>query len=139
AGPSSLRSADPPKAKEDSDVATAENKRESLPARWGRQSGDNGSSGPMCGAGAELQFRTLVVLAFDEANLAGARPLGGFFNREFDPLPLAQQLEHRTANGAAMEEVLDAPFIADEAEAFVDEEPCNRARRHTRVLRDETP
>jgi hypothetical protein len=35
-------------------------------------------------------------------------------------LPFAQQLEHRTANRAAMEKVFDAAFVSDESETLVD-------------------
>jgi len=95
-------------------------------------------SGPVAGAGAEAR-RSDPALAFDQANLTGAGPLGRFFLSEFDPLPFTQQLEDRAPDGTAMKKMLNSPFIANKAEAFVDEEPCNRARRHTRVLRDENP
>ena len=45
--------------------------------------------------------------------------------------PFAQQLEHRAADRAAVEEVLDPAFVADEPEAFVDEEPCDCPGWHT--------
>ena len=62
--------------------------------------------------------------AFDQANVAGARPFLGVFGREFNPLPFPQQLEHRTAHRAAVEEVLDSTLVADEPEPFVDEKPA---------------
>ena len=34
-----------------------------------------------------------------------------------------------------MKEVFDSPFIADEPEPLVDQEPCDCAGRHARVLR----
>jgi hypothetical protein len=44
----------------------------------------------------------------------------GFLNGVFDPLAFPEQLEHRAANGAAVKEVLQAGFIADESKALVD-------------------
>ena len=74
-------------------------------------------------------------LAFDQANVAGARTLRGFFRSEFDALSFAEQLEYRASHGAAMEEVFDASFVSDEPEPLVDEEPCDSTGRHTRILR----
>jgi hypothetical protein len=75
--------------------------------------------------------------AFDESNLSGPRALGGFLLGEFDALPLAQQLEHRSPHGATMEEMLSSTLIANEAEAFIDEETCNRPGLHTYPPLDE--
>src|SRR5947208_3033620 len=72
----------------------------------------------------------MARLALDQTDFTGARALAGFFRRELDALPLAQQLEHRAAHGAAMEEVLDAPLVADEAEALVNQEPSDRPGWH---------
>ena len=74
-------------------------------------------------------------LTFYQTDISGAWTLLRFLRSEFDALTLAEQLENGAADGAAMKEVLDSPFIADEPEPFVDEKPCNRAGRHTRVLR----
>src|SRR5438552_3554373 len=63
--------------------------------------------------------------AFDQAHVAGARALAGLFGSEFDALTFAQQLEYGAADRAAMEKVLDAAFVANEPETFVDEEPRN--------------
>src|SRR6478672_7219833 len=65
-------------------------------------------------------------LTFDQANLTGAGTLAGLLGREFHPLAFAQQLEHRTPNRAAVEEMLDAAFVADKPEALVDQQPCDR-------------
>jgi hypothetical protein len=75
------------------------------------------------------------ALTFYEANVTGAGTLLRFLRSELDALTFAKQLEHRTADGAAMKEVFDPTFIADEPEPLVDEKPCNGAGRHTRVLR----
>jgi hypothetical protein len=75
--------------------------------------------------------------AFDESHLTGARALGGFLLGELDALPFAQQLEHRPPNGAPMEEMLSSTLIANEAEAFIDEETCNRPGLHTYPPLDE--
>jgi hypothetical protein len=72
-------------------------------------------------------------LAFDQSNVTGARSLRGFLGREFHALTLAQQFEDCAAHGAAMEEVLDATFIAYESKTFVDEEACDSPGRHGRV------
>src|SRR5690554_6216398 len=77
--------------------------------------------------------------AFDQPDVAGARPLGRFLRLELDALPFAQQLEDGAAHGRAVEEMLDTSFVADEPEALVDEEPCNCAGRHTRDLRRTCP
>ena len=75
------------------------------------------------------------VSAFDEPDFAGARSFAGFLRGEFDALAFAQQLEHRAAHRAAMEEVLDSSFVADEPEPLVDQKASDRPGRHTRVLR----
>ena len=72
-------------------------------------------------------------LALDQSNITGAWSLGGFLGREFHALTFAQQLEDGAANSAAMEEVLDATFIAYKTETFVDEEACDSPGRHGRV------
>ena len=65
--------------------------------------------------------------ALDQPNVAGPRALGGLFGRELHSLALAEQLENRAADGAAVEEVFDATLIADEPEPLVDEEACDSA------------
>jgi hypothetical protein len=75
------------------------------------------------------------VLTFYETNISRARTLLRFLRSELDALTFAKQLEHGAANGAAMKEVFDPTFIADEPEPFVDEKPSDRAGWHTRVLR----
>jgi hypothetical protein len=80
-----------------------------------------------------------VSLAFDQSNVTGTRSLRGFLGRKFHALAFAQQLEDGAADGAAMEEVLDATFIAYESETFVDEEACDSPGRHSRVLRCAKP
>jgi hypothetical protein len=72
-------------------------------------------------------------LALDQSNVAGAWSFRGFLGREFHALTFAQQLEDGAANSAAMEEVLDATFIAYKTETFVDEEACDSPGRHGRV------
>ena len=74
-------------------------------------------------------------LTFYETDVSGAWTLLRILRSELDALTFAEQLEHRAANRAAMKEVFDPAFIADEPEPFVDEKPCDRAGRHTRVLR----
>src|SRR4051812_14991261 len=85
----------------------------------------------------EVRLRTGLRgrLSLDESNVSGARPLLRFLRSELDALTFAEQLENGAANGAAMEEVLDTSFIADEPKTFVDQEPCDCAGRHARVLR----
>ena len=70
-------------------------------------------------------------LSFDEANVAGARALLRILRREIDTLAFAQQLEHRAADGAAVEKMFNPAFVADEPEPFVDEEPCDRPSWHS--------
>ena len=66
-------------------------------------------------------------------NVAGAWSFLGIFRRELDALALAQQLEHRTADRAAVKKVFDAAFVADEPEPLVDQEPCNCPGWHSRT------
>jgi len=75
------------------------------------------------------------TLTFYQTDISGARTLLRFLRSEFDALTFAEQLEDGAADGAAMKEVFDPAFIADEPEPFVDEKPCDGAGRHTRVLR----
>ncbi len=85
---------------------------------------------------ADPELRACVGgLAFDQTDISRARALGRFLVLELDALSFAEQLEDRSADGAPVEEMLDPSFITNEPEAFVDEEPCNRAGGHTRVLR----
>jgi hypothetical protein len=74
-------------------------------------------------------------LTFYEANVAGARSLLRFLRSELDTLTLAKQLEDGAPDRAAMKEMFDPAFIADKPETLVDQKPCDRAGRHTRVLR----
>ena len=69
-------------------------------------------------------------LALEQANFAGARALLRLLGSELDALTLAQELEHRAAHRAAVEEVLDAPLVADEPETLVDQQTCDSAARH---------
>ena len=57
-----------------------------------------------------------------ESDIARPRALLRVFRRELDPLAFAQQFEHRPPDRAAVEEVLDPAFVANETEAFVDEQ-----------------
>ena len=70
-------------------------------------------------------------LAFNQSDVTCSRALAGLFVGEFDPLPLAEQLEHRASHRAAVKEVFDAGFITNESEPFIDQQSCDRARRHT--------
>jgi hypothetical protein len=76
-----------------------------------------------------------MSLTLDEANVAGARALLRFLRSELDTLSFAKQLEDGAPDRAAMKEVLDSAFIADKPETLVDQKPCDRTGRHTRVLR----
>src|SRR5438445_1365545 len=76
-------------------------------------------------------------LPFDQSDVARAWPFLRILGRKLDTLPFAQQLEHRTPHRAAMEEMFNAALVADKPEPFVDQEPCNCPRRHTRSLRYE--
>src|SRR5262249_21965906 len=64
-------------------------------------------------------------LAFDQPHVARARPFLRFLRSELHPLTFAQQLEHRSADRAAMEKVFDSTLVADEPEPFVDQEACD--------------
>src|SRR5262245_38895667 len=68
--------------------------------------------------------------AFDQPDVSGARALLGFFGRELHALALAQQLEHRAPYGAAVKEVFNPAFIADEPKSLVNQEPCDCPGRH---------
>jgi len=70
--------------------------------------------------------------AFYQPDIAGARTLAGVLRSELDPLSFAQQFKNSSPHRAAVEEVFDAALIANEAEAFVDEESCDSPARHTR-------
>jgi hypothetical protein len=64
------------------------------------------------------------LLTFDQPDFTGPRALAGLFGREFHPLSFPQELEDRSAHGAAMKEVLDTAFVADEPEPLVDKKSC---------------
>src|SRR5688572_14565630 len=88
-------------------------------------------------SGAE--WRRRARLTFYETDVSGARTLLRILRSELDALTLAEQLENGAANRTPMKEVLDSTFIANEPETLVDQEPCDRAVRHTRVLRMFSP
>ena len=75
------------------------------------------------------------ALGIQQSDVSSAWSLGRLFDRELDPLTLAQQLEHCTTDGTPVEEVLHTCFVPDEAEALVDEQTCDCAGRHNRNLR----
>lgn len=83
--------------------------------------------------------RAGVGSAFDQTNVAGAGTLRRLLGAEFDALTLAKELEDRPSYSAAMEEVLDASFIADEPKTLVNEESCDCARWHTEFLQTKPP
>src|SRR6267378_3297372 len=69
-------------------------------------------------------------LAFDQTDITRARAFLGFFGRELHTLAFAKQFEHRAAHRAAMKEVLNSAFVADEPKSLVNEEPCDCPGRH---------
>src|SRR5690606_33714171 len=93
---------------------------------WGRVRSGVPGSGPLrirpCRAG-----RGSVV---DEADVAGARSLLRFLFDELDARAFPQQLEDGSADGRAVEEMLHAALVANEAETLVNQQPCNRAAGH---------
>ena len=101
-------------------------------------------SGPRPGHGwsavpATGQRRRGGALVLDQTYFTGAGTLGRLFDGELDALALPQQLEHRSPNRAAMEEMLDSALIADEAETFVDQETRDRTAGHTYSSDTRTP
>src|SRR5215510_2804109 len=86
--------------------------------------------GPLGESGPGVQ-----ISAFDQADVARARPFCRLFSLKLDALPFPKKLENRLAYSAAVKEMFDAALIADETESLVDEETCNCPGRHGRVLR----
>tara|TARA_Y100000588_G_scaffold390772_1_gene497233 strand:+ start:6977 stop:7159 length:183 start_codon:yes stop_codon:yes gene_type:complete len=60
------------------------------------------------------------VLTLDQTNLSSSGTFGRFFDREVDPLPFSEQLEHGSSNSATMEEVFNPTFVPNEAKTFID-------------------
>lgn len=83
--------------------------------------------------------RQECLLAFDQAHVARPGPLGGVLDLEIHPLAFAQELEDSATDGTAMKEMFDTTFIANKAEAFIDEKASDSTRRHTRVLPKRPP
>src|SRR5262245_61211741 len=81
-------------------------------------------------AAADMTSGPPEGLAVDQADFCRPRAFGRFLGRELDALALAEQLEDRAADGRAVEKMLDAAFVANEPEAFVNQESCNRAAGH---------
>ena len=71
------------------------------------------------------------LLTFDQPDFTGPGALAGLFGREFHPLSFPQELEDRSAHGAAMKEVLDTAFVADEPEPLVDKKSSDRPGWHS--------
>src|SRR5437773_1951406 len=69
--------------------------------------------------------------AFDQPYVPGARALLGIFRGELHTLAFPQQFEDGAAHRAAVEEVFDSTFVADEAETLVDQQPSDCAVWHT--------
>ena len=69
------------------------------------------------GVGADRRRDSLTLY---EADISGARALLRILRSELDALTFAEQFENGAANGAAMEEVLDPSFVANEPETLVD-------------------
>jgi hypothetical protein len=67
-----------------------------------------------------IQISDVAELPFNQPHVSRPRTLLGFLDGELDPLAFPKQLEHRAANRAAMKEMLQAGFITNEPEAFVD-------------------
>ena len=81
-----------------------------------------------------------MTSSFDEPNVAGAWSLLRIFRCELYTLSLAQQLEHGTADGTAVEKMFNPAFVADEPEPLVDEEPCDCPGWHNpKPFRSEPP
>ena len=78
----------------------------------GRESRGGGEPPPRTG---------LEGSAFDQADVTGAGSFGRVLDLELHPLPFTQEFEHGAAHRASVEEVLNARFVADEPEPFVDE------------------
>ena len=72
------------------------------------------------GRTVEAKDYKLAGLPFNKTHVSGARTFLGFLDYELDALAFPQQFEHRAPDGTAMKEVLEAGFITDEPEAFVD-------------------
>jgi hypothetical protein len=84
-------------------------------------------------SGAERRRQEKLTLY--ETDVSRARTLLRFLRSELHALTFAEQFEDGAADRAAMKEVLNPAFIANEPEPLVDEKPCDRPGRHTRVLR----
>jgi len=76
-----------------------------------------------------------VVLAFEQAHVAGSGPFLRVFLGEFHALALAEQFENCLPHGTAVEEVFGAGFVADESKALVDQQPSDSPGWHTEALR----
>jgi hypothetical protein len=90
-------------------------------ARQVRMKGE--TPAPVHGAGREARTQRRSAgeaLALDQTDVSRTRALLRLLWGELDALPLAKQLEHRTANRATVEKVLDAVLIPDEPEPLVD-------------------
>jgi len=74
---------------------------------------------------------------FDKPYVARAWALLGIFRGELHALAFPQQFEDGTAHRAAVEEVLDSTFVADESETLVDQQPSDSAVWHTQALRSD--
>ena len=125
--PIRLRAVDPERADEPKG-----GQNEPGPPTHHREGGENA----VIGAGrGKVKWK---VRAQIQSNVTGPRSLGGFLSGEFDTLPLAEQFKHCVPHRASVKEVLDAGFITNESKALVDQQSCDRTRRHT-VLRFAEP
>ena len=69
-------------------------------------------------------------LAIEQPDFCCAWTLRRLFNLELDALAFPKKFKHRAAYRGTVKEMLDAAFVPDEPEAFVDQQSCNRAAGH---------
>jgi hypothetical protein len=62
--------------------------------------------------------------------MTGARSFLRFLESKLNALAFPQELKDRSTNRTTVEEMLNAALVANEAESFVEQEPCNCTARH---------
>jgi len=77
------------------------------------------------------RLRDARRLRVQQSHITRAGTLAGVLGVELDTLTFAKQFENGATNGATVEEMFNARFISNEAEALVDEQARNGSRRHT--------
>src|SRR5579862_3727690 len=80
--------------------------------------------------------RSVARLSVGEAYVGGARSFRRILGHELDSLTLTQKFEDGAPDCRAVKKMFGPPIVANETEAFVDQQSSNRAAGHVQSFVD---